>query len=194
LPILPPRQVCQICLSDEDYEVTLSGDGTKWIYTCNAPKHGESPYVWSSRVASPDRAAREGIMSELGLYDDLLACVHDDEGSWAEHGVVEHRYKILRPTVYFGDLIPTYGHTAQKHRSPGRSASLMLAMAMSQLRREGLLEYRTWPPTGFWAKNSTISYWAKPPPPPDSERLTWKAFALDEGLDPMVWDLSLPGA
>jgi hypothetical protein len=62
-----------------------------------------------------------------------------------------------------------------------------MAQAMGQLRREGLLEYRTWKPTGYWAKNSTISYWAIPPGPPEDARLTWNQYALDLNLDPASW-------
>jgi hypothetical protein len=36
---------------------------------------------------------------DLGLYDDLLLCLVPGD-PWVEYGVVEHRYKLLRPEIY----------------------------------------------------------------------------------------------
>lgn len=189
MPSTPPRVVCSLCSLDDQYVVTLHGDGTRWLYTCDGPGH--KPYNWDRPVASPQSEGREGIIAELGLYDDLLACLDPNEPRWVEHGVVEHRYLTTHPRTYFGELLPRWGHTSDR-TARGKSTSLVLAQAMGQLRREELLEYRTWKPTGFWAKNSTISYWTRPPAPPDSERLTWHTHATQLGLDPSNWHFSRP--
>ena len=109
-------------------------------------------------------------------------------------GVVERGSFRFRPgarsrTGAHNRLLPTWGH-ASDGSAKGKSTSLLLAQAMGQLRRERLLEYRTWKPTGYWAKNSTISYWARPPGPEDAQRLTWHQYALGLGLDPDSWNFS----
>ncbi len=130
-------------------------------------------------------------MAELGLYDDLLGCLDAADRRWTEHGVIEHRYLTAHPDIYFGQLLPLYGHASQGPMK-GLSTSLLLAMALSQLRSEGLLVYRTWRPTGYWKKNSKISYWATPPDPPEEDRLTWAGYAAELGLDPKDWDFQHP--
>jgi hypothetical protein len=184
MPTMPPHVVCPLCALDDHYDVVLDGDGTTWRYTCNGPGH--QVWTWVKAASTPVTAGREGVMAELGLYDDLLSCVHESDHRWTEHGVIEHRYLSQFPNVYFNQLLPTWGH-ASDGSAKGKSTSLLMAQAMGQLRREGLLEYRTWKPTGYWAKNSTISYWAHPPGPPDEARLTWNEYALDLNLDPASW-------
>lgn len=165
----------------------LDGDGVTWRYTCQNVGCNGREWTATTRAA----ANREGEMAQLGLYDDLLACFDSNEHLWVEHGVVEHRFLLRSPATYFEVLLPRYGHTSLGP-AKSMSTSLRIAMALSQLRHEGLLEYRTWKPTGFWAKNSTISYWAKPPAPPDDSRLTWAAYAESNGFDPRVWDFHSP--
>lgn len=183
---IPPRQVCPLCVSDEDYEVTVSGDESHWLYTCEA---GHDPLTWDVDVPGTSASSREGFLAEHGVYDALLECVHPGEG-WAEHGVIEHRYLTANPAVYFRDLLPAYGHVAAGTSARGQSVSLRLAHALAQLRREGLVVYRQWKPTGWWARSSSISSWALPPDPPDEYRVTWTAYAAANGLDPDVWDLT----
>jgi hypothetical protein len=38
--------------------------------------------------------------------------------------------------------------------------------------------------TGYWAYNSSISYWALPPAPPVDHVLTYTDYATAIGLDP----------
>jgi hypothetical protein len=186
MSLLPPRQVCPTCGLDDEYEVFATGEGTTWIYTCGSgrKKHPETPFSWETAIPKPVVPGREGVMAELGLYEDLLSCVHSHEG-WTEHGVIEHRFKLMRPKEYV-QLVTQYGHTANGP-ARGRSASLMLAMAMSQLRQEGLLVYQTWTPTGWWKKNAKISWWAVPPEPDEDDRVSWEHFATSQGLDPGSW-------
>ena len=114
-------------------------------------------------------------------------CVHAGE-PWVEHGVVEHRYKMMRPEIYFGELLPRYGHVAQGPRR--YSLSALIAKALGQLSREGILAWQYARATGFWAYNGSISYWAMPPAPPTERRLSWSDFATEQGLEQMEWDLT----
>ncbi len=183
----PPSQVCPLC-ADDDQLSALPGEPGTWMFTCTGTRGHETPYSWPVKVESTVEG-REGITEELGVYDDLLLCVHSDE-PWVEHGVVEHRYKLLKPAVYFKELLPTYGHVAQGPKQYTLSA--FLARALGQLRDEGALAWQYATATGFWAYNGSISYWAIPPAPPADERATWEQFALDAGLDPKSWNLDPP--
>src|SRR6266508_5699329 len=51
------------------------------------------------RHRSSAEASLRGIAAELGVYDDVFLCLSPGE-PWLEHGIVEHRYKELRPTAY----------------------------------------------------------------------------------------------
>ena len=184
------RQVCQLCGHDDELTVMPIGDGREWSFVCHKGRHHAAPYAWEAR-AEPPGAGRSGVMADLGLFDDLLACVRAGE-PWLEHGVVEHRYKLLRPTVYFDELLPLYGHTAQR---PKRyTLSSLLAGAMGLLARDGLLAWQRGPGTGYWHFDSVITYWALPPGPDPSDVLRWRNFAAAEGLDPARWDLTPPAA
>ena len=74
MPATPPRAVCPLCSKDDYYAVTLRGDGSRWLFTCDGPGH--SPYPWDQPVTSSRPEGRDGIMADLGLYDDLLTCLN----------------------------------------------------------------------------------------------------------------------
>ncbi len=187
---LPPHQVCPLCGDDDAVTaLPLARDG-EWAFTCTGSAGHGSPYSWTTKVEQ-EVQGREGITAELGLYDDLPVCVHAGE-PWVEHGVVEYRYKLLRPEIYFQELLPRYGHAAQGPRR--YSLSALIAKALGQLSGEGILAWQYSRATGFWAYNGSISYWASPPAPSLDARLTWSQFAVREGLDPSVWDLTPPSA
>ncbi len=59
-------------------------------------------------------AGYSGIAAELGVYDDVFLCLSPGE-PWLEHGIVEHRYKELRPTAY-RQMIDRWGHVIQGPR------------------------------------------------------------------------------
>ena len=97
-------------------------------------------------------AGRTGVGEELGVYDDLLLCVHPEE--WVEYGVVEFRYADLSGRGY-GELVRRYGH--RSIQTATYSASAFLGRALSQLHQEGLLLSRWLPATGYWSYNGEIS-------------------------------------
>lgn len=158
------------------------GSDTDWLYVCTVH---DPPFNWSVRREG-EHSGRDGITAELGVYDDLLLCVHSGE-PWVEHGVVEYRYKQMRPKIYRDELVRRFGHRAQGPRH--FSASALIAKALGQLRNEGLLAWQYAKATGFWAYNGTISYWATVPAPAEDNRLTWDAFAVANHLDPSTWDI-----
>lgn len=176
----PPPQVCPLCGHDDDVNVVPSGSDTEWLFACtnHAP-----PYNWAV-PHEVHHTGREGITAELGLYDDLLLCIEAGD-PWVEHGIVEYRYRQLRPAIYVHELVARFGHRAQGPRH--FSASALIAKALGQLRNEGLLAWQYAQATGFWDYNGTISYWATVPPPPEDQRLTWEIFAVANHLDPRTW-------
>ena len=156
---------------DGGLQLTCSGCGNSW-----APK--------------PETVAgigRSGLAVELGVYEDLLACLPAG-APWTEHGVIEHRFRLRRPEVY-QHLLRTYGHHAEG-TNKGWSTSMFLAGAMGQLQREGLLVTRRAKPTGYWSYLGAVSYRARPPEPDWEERLTWAAFAGELGIDAEGWELA----
>lgn len=185
---VPPNQVCPLCGYD-DYVIAMPvGQPGEWDFTCTGTTGHTAPYTWHV-TAQHDFVGREGITAELGVYDDLLSCLHPGD-PWVEHGVVEHRYKQLRPDVYFGELIPTYGHVAQ---GPKRyTVSVFLARALSQLLHEGAVGWQYAAATGFWSYNTRISFWSLFPTSATENRLTWESYAKDRGIDPVTWDLNDP--
>jgi hypothetical protein len=186
---LQARQVCPMCGDDDDVVAFPKGVGQDWVYTCTAKRHA-SPYQWAVKVEERGDG-REGITAELGLYDDLPRCVVPGE-PWVEHGVVEHRYKLLRPDIYFDELLPRYGHVADDWGRKPYTVSAFIAKTLGQLHREGAFAWQEEKATGFWKYNGRISYWAVPPAPPVDQRLTWASFASTQGLDPAVWDIVKP--
>ncbi len=183
---LPPRAVCHLCGNDEEITVTGLAIPGRWLYICSAiGKFHVEPYQWNIPCEQP-LAAGDGITAELGLYDDLPRCVTPGE-PWVEYGIVEHRYKRLRPDVYYDELLPRYGHTKI---GPKRfTTSSFIAAALGHLERDGILAWSQTKATGYWAYNGVISSWAVPPEPPADQRLTWVEFAGDQGLDPQDWVL-----
>lgn len=178
---IPPRRVCPMCGYDDDITVMPGDDDDTWAYTCLSDRH-----TWIVK-APTGIEGRNGIMAELGLYDDLLRCLVSGE-SWVEHGIVEHRYKEAFPDVYFNELLPRYGHVAT-HGSKRYTASAFIASALGRLRVEGALVQSRGPATGFWHYNGSVSYWALPPGPGPEDRTTWESFARERGLDPKQWSL-----
>jgi len=179
---LPPPQVCPLCAHDDEVSAVPDGEQSGWRFVC---ENHVPPYTWLVKTPRTS-SGREGISAEIGLYDDLVECVYRDD-PWLEHGVVEYRYQLLRPTLYREELVARFGHRAQGPRH--FSASALIAKALGQLRDEGILSWQYGKATGFWAYNGSISYWAPVPPPDDGRELTWTQFAHDVGLDPECWVL-----
>ena len=135
------------------------------------------------RISSKTRGG--GIGAKLGVYDDVFLCLSPGE-PWLEHGIVEHRYKELRPTAY-REMINRWGHVIQGPRR--YSVTAFLTRRWSQLAVDGVLAAQLGPATGVYQHNGTIMYWALPPGPEAQWIRTWADFAADLGLSPYVWTL-----
>lgn len=82
--------------------------------------------------------------------------------------------------------LATYGHTAIAKRK--YTASSFIAGVLGRLYSYGELSGELGAATGYWAYNSTISYWCPAGAQP-TKRITWADYAADHGIDPMSWPL-----
>lgn len=103
-------QVCPLCGDADDVEL-LPLDGGVVKYTCTrARRHlEEAPYVWLGWRDTADvlGQSEDGPAHDLGMLDDLVACVRPDE-PWIECGIVERRHRDLSPQA-FGILVEHWG-------------------------------------------------------------------------------------
>lgn len=175
----PSKQVCPLCGRD-DTVVQLGVKDGKWLYRCSNPKKHPEPLDWASADVAPAEDDREpGVMEEFGLFQDLPHCLNAGE-PFVEYGVVEYRYRQLRPDT-FSEIVAKYGHRAIEMGRP-YTTSGFLASALRILANRGEVELRWGPATGFWTYDGTVGYWALAPASSDA-LLTWEEFAAREGLD-----------
>jgi hypothetical protein len=127
-PARPAHQVCQLCGNDDF--ITDESVGDEWVVTCSS--QGHPPFEWrpKEQCRRTTGTYRTGIDQELGVYDDLLTCVHD---GFAQYGVIEYQNSELSPATY-RILTDRFGHKALG--PAGYSASAFLDGAMGQLWRE----------------------------------------------------------
>ena len=176
------RQVCPMCANDDVQMISL-GPGLSQ-FTCNrAKKHlnGES-YVWQGTSEGPlSESQGAGPIPISDVREALLSCLKPGE-PWLEYGIVEERYRTTA-TQDFEILREEYGHRILGPPSTSQfTASAYLARALGDLREFGQVAHLTGKATGPWAYNSTISYWAVPPPGPlQTDRLTY-ADAVAQGI------------
>src|SRR5712691_6250076 len=96
---LPSKQLCPLCGLDDEVKVVGIRDG-KWLFVCSRTNKHSEPYEWtSSDLAPSEDDAEPGIMDNFGLFDDLPHCLEEGE-PFAEYGIVEHRYRTLRPETF----------------------------------------------------------------------------------------------
>jgi hypothetical protein len=178
---IPSKQVCPLCGRD-DTVVQLGIRNGKWLFRCTNPKKHFDQVDWASVDATPEEDTREpGVMEEFGLFQDLPHCLNDGE-PFVEYGIVEHRYRQLRPDT-FKDIVAKYGHRAVEVGRPYTTSSF-LASALRILADRDEIELRWGPATGFWAYDGTVGYWALAPASSD-QLLSWDEFATKANLDPV---------
>jgi hypothetical protein len=184
----PAHPMCPLCVLDQDHvSTTYVGDGV-WLHTCDNPKvHGDKPFSWQETPdGSLDDLEYGGLTEEWGVYDDLLACFTPGE-PFLEYGIIEHRYKHKNPERY-AFLVDRYKHTKLgPHRY---TASSFLGAALGRMLRGGDLLHQDGQATGYWHYNHKIGYWTRSVADPSTEVLTWKEFAIAQGLDPEDWMLT----
>ena len=177
----PSRQVCPLCGNDDN--VVLDSEGPDmWLYTCSGRAHHSQDYSWppSSDTVAP--TGRTQIGEDLGVYDDLIGCVHP--GERVEYGVVECRFAQQSPNTY-AELVAAYGHTSLANTR--YSASVFLAHALGQLAREGLLHLSWTEGTGYWSYLRRVSAWALPSTPDNTPITSWASYATKHGLSATSW-------
>ena len=174
-------EICPLC-ADDDHLARITLAPNLWQYTCsNARRHPDrAPYTWQSSGGRPPPEPDGGIAEEYGLYDDLPQCLIAGE-PWVEYGIVEHRYSQLRPKLYT-EMVGRWGHTRQGPRR--YTVSAFLGGTLGRLWSRGVVVGQERNATGYWAYNSSISYWALPPAPPVDHVLTYTDYATAIGLDP----------
>jgi hypothetical protein len=193
----PVVEMCHSCFRAEDVKPSINALTGMWDYLCTnleAPNH---PFTWSKTPPSHFvyAPAREGYLADLGVYDDLLGCIHPTD-TWLEYGIVEDRYRRFNPTIY-ARLVREFSHSARNavrggpDVNPDQSpkVSSRLASALSHLASEGLISKSFSPATGYWDYNGTISHWGPIPPRDAGVITTWVEYATAKGLNPNEWTL-----
>jgi len=173
-------QVCPVCVSDDDVTAVPLGPGI-FEFTCNYSKGHPTrlPYRWNGTDPAIGETYSDdavGPAAELGMLDDLPACLQVGEG-WVEYGIVEDRYAKMNPAA-FDELRDRYGHRILGPQRSGRhTASVYIARVLAMLRDRGLVAFSYGPATGPWSYNGSISYWGRLPAPPAGRRMTYAEYA-----------------
>jgi hypothetical protein len=150
----PPRYVCQECASVQPGAFTVEADGS----------------------------AEDGIIADLGLYEDLLQCIRPRE-PWLEYGVIEYRYRLAFPHN-FKELVRERGH--RRFPVGNKTASKLIGQALGILAdRDVLVKHVGGAGTGFWHYNDPSHWYARHPRPDLSNLITWTGFLAGE-LDGVI--------
>jgi hypothetical protein len=171
-----------VCFSADEVTQQRSVDNL-WTYTCDFIRKHESKQkvVWDDgNDADPFAAATNQTLDPY--FGPLLACVKVGE-PFVEYGIIEWRLRQRVPAL-FADMIREHGHRQLNPIPTSKTSSAYLAQALGVLGAQGHLERVAGKATGAWKYNGEVMYWALPPGPPTTNRLTWAAFADHNGLDP----------
>jgi hypothetical protein len=180
------RQVCPLCALDDEVTAVPLGPGV-FEYNCgNKRGHpSRAAYRWTGSdpgVGENFSDEVTGPAAELGMLDDLRACLKAEEG-WVEYGIVEDRYAKLNPEA-FDQLRERYGHRILGPQRTGRhTASVYIARVLAMLRDRDMIAFSYGPATGPWSYNGSISYWARLPAPVANKRITYAEYAEQMGPD-----------
>ena len=120
-------------------------------------------------------------MGELGLFEDLPACLISGE-PFVEYSVVEHRYENQFPNNFRG-ITDRHPHR-RAELGTDYTASMFIVSALSRLEREGVLLKKFGERLAARQRDGEVSYWALAPTPGDGDDITWEAFARDLGIEP----------
>jgi hypothetical protein len=175
-------RTCPKCFSADEVTQRRGFEGL-WTFVCaNAAKHDPpGPYSWDDTNEAEGGA--DGVRQALAPYmGPLLASVKPGE-PYVEYGIVEWRFRAIAPAL-FEELVREHGHRELNKIETPKSTSAYLAMALGLLAADDQLVRIEGKATGAWDYNGTVRYWAVPPGPPMTSRMTWEEFALAEGLDP----------
>lgn len=182
-------RICPQCHTND--EVTqIRGLGGAWTFTCDfRSKHDDRmPHTWED-TNDADTATGEVRQSLTPYLSPLRACLAPGQ-PYLEYGVVEWHFRKVAPQL-FNDLVTEHGHRQLNPMATPKSTSAYLAQALGLLAADGELVRVYGTATGAWSYLGQVTYWAVAPGPATTSRLTWKAFAEQQGLDPA--DLATAG-
>lgn len=159
---------CPTCPGDMRFE---PGDPPR--YVCQQCGAVQQTGPFAVDTGSDGGAEPDGVIADLGLYEDLMDCVRAGE-PWLEYGIIEYRYRLQFPGK-FRDLVRERGH---RHFPVGnKTTSKLIGQALGILADQGQLAKHTGGAgTGFWKYNDPSHWYARPPAPPLSSLVTWTGF------------------
>ena len=181
-------RTCPRCFSADD--VTYERLPDRLVrFTCARNHEDADPHHWVEAldaVAFSDEA-------DAGVTDDLLdplsACV-EVGGPWEEYGIVEYRLRQRFPDLFAAHVRDRGHRMLGPHKIT--ASGVRFAIALGRLADRGELLRTYGPATGAWAPQE-ITYWAKPPAPATTSRLTWAQWCIDHGRSPEWTDADRAG-
>src|SRR4051812_16150460 len=188
LPMPTGFEVCPFCADADDVSyVPLDGGLREFTCTRSARHPSQRPYTWIGglhEAPATDADGESGPAFELGMLDDLVACLHEGE-PWVEYGVVEHRYREMSPDA-FAELVARWGHREDGVQRQ-YTASAYIGSVLAMLRRRDRIVSLPGghAGTGYWSYNSPSSFWALPPGPASRQVLTFAEWARQRRHDPL---------
>lgn len=156
---LPDELVRLTCSRNHD-----DGDSHRWIQTL--------------KDASFREDADTGVTDEL--LDPLSECVEPGE-PWVEYGIVEYRFRLLYPDLFAAHVRDRGHRMFGPHKVT--ASGVRFAATLGRLADRGELVRIHGPATGAWAPQE-VTYWARPPAPPPTSRITWEAWCVAHGRSP----------
>jgi hypothetical protein len=170
---------CPRCFSADD--VTYERLPDQLVeFACSRNHDGDGPYRWIAALDDLDlhEEADAGITDEL--LDPLSDCVVAGE-PWVEYGIVEYRFRLRHPDLFAAHVRERGHRMLGPHKVT--ASGVRFAMALGRLSERGELVRIYGPATGAWAPQD-ITYWARPPGPPTTSRVTWATWCADHGRSP----------
>jgi hypothetical protein len=154
-------------------------------YLCADCGHEQTGAAFS--VGEDNGWGEDGVIDQLGLYDDLLNCLAPGE-PWLEYGIIEYRYRA-RFSAKFRALVKERGH---RNFPVGHlTASKLIGQATGILAERGrLVKHVGGAGTGFWSYNDPSHWYALPPAPPLVKLAAWSDY-LDGAVDGLHLDESI---
>lgn len=170
------RQVCPFH-SDEDVSGTPTGNDGSVVFRCDLSRGHPEPgsYSWVQSPEPPDQRGIGGLAEALRLDIELPSALARYPNQWVEYGVLEAAYAASNPAD-FGELVQRYGHTAIE--ATRYSASAYLSFTLGRLSTGGSILFHVGPATGRWSYNGQIFWWALPPAPSWTDRVSWVELEL----------------
>lgn len=180
----PRAEPCPLHPDQVVHAMTVVSETMDYLYICRRLEgHGlPGTYSWSWLATAP-ATELPGLELDGALLTAVETASSEQGGGWVEYGLVERAYALAHPADWQA-LLDTYSHRrylpdgASRRKQP-YTASRRLGAALGAARRRQDVNFRQGPGTGFWAYNSTISYFAPLSVDPSAGTCTWSASGHD---------------